>query len=324
MKAWQVVEWGEPEQMRLDEIPAPEPGPGEVRIRNMAAALNFFDLLMIQGKYQVRPPLPFTPGAEVAGVIDAVGPDVTAFSSGERVHARVSSGAFAEYSIASADLTFQIPDSMNYDEAAALLIVYQTTYLALKGRTVVKPGEWLLVHAGASGVGAAAIQMGAAMGAKVIATAGSSEKLDFCVSQGADHALDYRDPSWVDQVKRITGGHGADIVYDPVGGDVFDLSTRCIAFGGRLLIVGFASGRIPSIAANRILLKSISVIGVYWGGSVEHDAAFMKQAQADLVAMYEAGKIRPPVTRAYPLADAVGALKLLAERKAVGKIVITM
>jgi NADPH2:quinone reductase len=286
--------------------------------------LNFFDLLMIQGKYQVRHPLPFTPGAEVAGVIDAVGPDVTGFSASERVHARVSSGAFAEYSIASADLTFHIPDSMSYEEAAAMLIVYQTSYLALKGRTTVKPGEWLLVHAGASGVGASAIQIGVALGAKVIATAAGSEKLDFCISQGADHALDYRDTSWVEQVKQITCGHGADIIYDPVGGDVFDLSMKLIGFGGRLLVVGFASGGIPSIPANKVLLKSISVIGVYWGGSVENDPTFMKEAQADLIRMYEAGELRPPVTRKYPLADVVGALKLLSDRKAIGKTVVTM
>lgn len=324
MKAWQVVELGEPEQMTLTEAPVPEPGRGEVRIRNRAAGLNFFDLLLVRGKYQVRPPLPFTPGSEVAGTIDAVGPDVTAFSPYERVHARVSSGGYAEYSIARADMTFHLPDSMGYEEGAAMPIVYQTSCLALKHRTIIGSGEWLLVHAGASGVGSAAIQIGAAMGAKVIATAGSGEKLDFCVSQGADHALDYREPNWVEHVKQITNGRGVDVVYDPVGGDAFDLSLKCVAFGGKLLVIGFASGRIPTIGANRILLKSISVIGVYWGGSIDRNPSLMKQVQSDLAEMYGEGKIRPPVTRSYPLADAVGALRLLADRKALGKVVVTM
>ena len=324
MKAWRVSEWCEPEQMKLEEIPVPEPGPGEVLIKNRAAALNFYDILLIQGKYQVKPPLPFTPGSEVAGEISAIGADVTGFAVGDRVQAMATGGGFSEYSLASAGKTFRVPDRMSFTEAAAMLVIYQTSYFALKNRTVVKPGEWLLVHAGAGGVGLSAVQIGKAAGARVIATAGSAEKLDVCLSQGAEHALDYSDEGWVDQVKTITGGRGADIIYDPVGGDIFDLSTKCIASEGRLLVIGFAGGRIPTIAANRILLKNISVIGVYWGGYLERHPQFMREAQAELFAMYEAGEIKPVISEAYPLADAVTALRALAGRKTYGKVVLTM
>lgn len=324
MKSWRVNEWCEPEQMRLEDIPLPEPGPGEVRIKNRAAALNFYDILLIQGKYQVKPPLPFTPGSEVSGYVDAVGPDVTAFSVGDRVQAMASGGGFAEYSLASAGKTFRIPDRMSFEEAAAMIVVYQTSYFALKHRTTVKAGEWLLVHAAAGGVGLSAMQIGKALGARIIATAGSREKLDFCLSEGAEHAFDYGDAGWVEQVKQVTGGQGADVVYDPVGGDIFDLSSKCLAPEGRLLVIGFAGGRIPSIAANRILLKNISVIGCYWGGYLEHHPRFMGEAQSDLFAMYEAGQIKPVVSRAYQLSQAAAALRALAERKTHGKVVLTI
>ena len=205
-----------------------------------------------------------------------------------------------------------------------MLIVYQTSYLALKVRAAIKAQEWLLVHAAAGGVGSSAMQLGKAFGARVIATAGSAEKVSFCLTQGADYALNYREASWVEQVKEITGGHGADVIYDPVGGDVFDLSTKCIASEGRLLVIGFAGGRIPSIAANRILLKNMSVVGCYWGGHLEHHPEFLAQAQVDLFALYEAGQIKPVVSQAYSLADAVTALRALAERKTHGKVVLTI
>lgn len=322
MRAWQVTTWGEPEDMTLAEIAMPEPGSGMARIRNHAAALNFFDILQIQGKYQVKPPFPFTPGAEVAGVIDALGPGVTGLAVGDRVQAMLSMGAFAEYSLAPADRVFRIPSGMSFSEAAAMPIVYQTSYLALKARDTLRRGEWLLVHAAAGGVGLSALQLGKAFGAQVIATAGSNDKVQFCLAQGADHALSYRDAGWVQQVQRITNGHGADVVYDPVGGDIFDLSTRCIAFQGRLLVIGFAGGRIPTIAANRILLKNISVVGCYWGGYIEHFPAFPAEAQAELMRLYEAGHIQPVVSADYTLADAPAALRALAERRTVGKVVL--
>jgi len=324
MKAWRVNDWCEPDQMEFTDIPVPEPKSGEIRIRNKAASLNFYDILLIQGKYQVKPPRPFTPGSEVAGVVDAVGEGVTEFNVGDRAQAMAAGGTFCEYSIAPAAKAFRIPDAMSFEEAAAMIVIYQTSYFALTHRTQIKPGEWLLVHAGAGGVGSSAIQIGRSLGARVIATAGSEEKRQFCLSQGAEQALDYRDATWVDQVKQITGGRGADVIYDPVGGEVFELSTKCIAPEGRLLVIGFAGGTIPSIAANRILLKQISIIGVYWGGYLEHHPEFMRQAQTELFKMYEAGQIKPVVSQTFALADAVAALNALATRKTYAKVVLTI
>lgn len=324
MKAWRVNDWCEPDQMEFADIPVPEPKAGEIRIKNRAASLNFYDILLIQGKYQVKPPRPFTPGSEVAGVVDAVGEGVTEFNVGDRVQAMAVGGTFCEYSIAPAAKAFRIPDAMSFEEAAAMIVIYQTSYFALTHRTQIKPGEWLLVHAGAGGVGSSAIQIGKALGARVIATAGAEEKLRFCLSQGAVAALDYRDASWVDQVKQITAGRGADVIYDPVGGEIFELSTKCLASEGRLLVIGFAGGTIPSIAANRVLLKQISVIGVYWGGYLEHHPEYMHEAQAALFKMYEAGQIKPVVSQTFALADAVVALNALATRKTYAKVVLTI
>ncbi|HUJ50939.1 MAG TPA: NADPH:quinone oxidoreductase family protein [Bryobacteraceae bacterium] len=322
MKAWRVHNWGEPETMSWEDIAAPEPGPGEVRIRNHAAALNFFDILQVQGKYQIKPPFPFTPGAEVAGIIDAVGPGVTQFNSGDRVLALTHGNAFAEQSLGRIGSTFAIPAGMDFPEAAAFPVVYHTSYFALQERAALQPGEWLLVHAGASGVGVSAIQIGRAFGARVIATAGGPEKLAFAKAQGAEHVIDYTDASWVDQVKQITGGRGADVIYDPVGGDVFDLSTKCIASAGRLLVIGFASGRIPTIAANRILLKNMSVVGALWGGHVQAHPEYSAHAQQALADLYAQGKVKPPQTVEYPLAEAPRALRDLANRKILWKAVL--
>lgn len=324
MKAWRVNEWCEPDQMSFEEIPTPDPGAGEIRIKNKAAALNFYDILLIQGKYQVKPPRPFTPGSEIAGLVDAIGEGVTGFNLGDRVQAIASSGGFAECSLAPAAKSFRIPDAMTFEEAAAMIVIYQTSYLALTSRTTVRPGEWLLVHAAAGGVGLSAMQIGKAFGARILATAGSEEKLQFCLSQGAEHAINYKDGGWVDQVKRLTGGRGADIIYDPVGGEVFELSTKCIAPEGRLLVIGFAGGTIPSIAANRILLKNMSVIGAYWGGHLEHHPQYMAETQAALFQMYEAGQIKPVVSQAFDLKDAATALNALATRKTFAKVVLTM
>jgi len=323
MKAWRVNEWCEPEQMKLEELPLPEPGPGEVRIRNRAAALNFFDILMIQGKYQDQPPLPSTPGSEFASTIDAIGTGVTGFSIDDRVQATISSGGYAQYVLAPAGRTLRIPDKMSFEAAAAMLVIYQTSFLALTHRTRLRAGEWLLIHAAAGGVGLAALQIGKALGARLIATAGSEEKLEICLAQGAERALNYCDKGWAEEVMKITSGHGVDVIYDPVGGDIFDLSSKCIAPEGRLLVVGFAGGRIPTIAANRILLKNISVIGCYFGLYLAHHPPLLAEAQAELFRMYEAGQINPVIWRTYPLADAVAALRALAGRQTYGKVVLT-
>lgn len=323
MRAWQVREWCEPEGMEWNEVAAPVPGPGQVRIRNRAAALNFFDILQIQGRYQVKPPFPFTPGAEVAGEIDAVGHGADVWTPGDRVLAISDGAGFAEQTVVDAKKVFRIPEGMNWAEAAAFPIVYQTSHFALKDRAGLQPGEWLLVHAGASGVGMSAIQLGRAMGARVIATAGSEEKLRFAERQGAEFGLDYGNPAWVDEVKKLTGGRGADVIYDPVGGDVFDQSTKCIASGGRLLVIGFAGGRIPSIAANRILLKNISVVGVFWGGQVKANPGYPAEAHAALAGLYARGGIRPEVSRTWPLSRLPEAMKALADRQVLGKAVLT-
>src|ERR1700681_3989257 len=300
MKAWRVHDWGEPETMSLEDIPTPIPGPGQVRIRNHAAGLNFFDILQIQGKYQIKPPFPFTPGAEISGVVDVLGAGVPGLAVGDRVLAMPMAGAFAEYSIAPAARAFRMPAEMDFPEAAAMPIVYHTSYYALTKRADLQKGEWLLVHAGASGVGMAAIQIGKALGARIVATAGSEAKLDFCRTQGAEYTIDYRDAVWVDRVKESTASRGADVIYDPVGGDIFDLSTKCIAPEGRLLVVGFAGGRIPSIQANRILLKDISIVGVHWGAYVRDHPEYPAEAQQALEAM----RVRPVVGKRYRLDEA--------------------
>jgi NADPH:quinone reductase len=322
MKAWQVTEWCEPEGMHFNEIEVPSPKPGQILLRVRAAALNFFDILQVQGKYQVKPPFPFTPGAEVSGEVEAVGADVHNFVKGQRVVAMVNQGGFAEYALSDPHRTFPIPAGMEFAAAAAFPIVYQTSYFALVTRGQLQAGEWLLVHAGASGVGMSAIQIGKALGAHVIATAGSEEKLEFARREGADHAFSYNDPSWVDAVKKATGGRGADVIYDPVGGDIFDLSSKCIASEGRHLVIGFASGRIASLAANRALLKNMSLVGVFWGGYVHEHPGYVAECRAALDELAEQGKIHPRVAKAYPLAEAPQALRDMANRKVIGKAVL--
>lgn len=322
MRAWLVRQRGEPDGMEWADVASPQPGPGQLRVRNRAAALNLFDILQIQGKYQVKPPFPFTPGAEIAGEVDAIGSGVTEWQLGDRVLGLPAGSGFAEETVLDASKVFRIPEGMTWAEAAAFPIVYHTSYLALKDRGRLQAGEWLLVHAGASGVGMAAIQLGRAFGARVIATAGSPEKLDFARRQGAEHVLDYNSETWVDQVKQLTGDRGADVIFDPVGGDIFDLSSKCIAPEGRLLVIGFASGRIPSIAANRILLKNMSVVGVFWGSHTKAHPASTRESQLILESLWKEGKIRPEISQTWPLAELPRAMQALAERKVLGKAVV--
>jgi NADPH:quinone reductase len=316
MRAWRVHELGNPDDvLKLEDVPEPTPGPGQVLVKVRAAALNFFDGLMIQGLYQERPPLPFIPGSELCGEIVETGQRVLGSTSG-------GPGGFAEYALMDADAAWPVPDGLSDEKAAALYITYQTGYVGLHRRAHLKAGEWLLVHAGAGGVGSAAIQLGKAAGAKVIATAGGAQKLDVCRQLGADHVVDYTTEDFVSVVKEVTGGHGADVIYDPVGGDVFDQSRKCIAFEGRLVVVGFTSGRIPDIPANHLLVKNYSVVGLHWGLYRKHDPALFGMVHEELTRLVEEGYVDPLVSQALPLDDARDALRALADRATVGKVVL--
>jgi len=324
MRAWRVHDLGEPEAvLRLDDVPAPAPGAGEVLIDVAAAALNFPDVLRCRGEYQIKSELPFTPGLEVSGTVRSVGPGVDAGLVGRRVlgFATYATGGLAEQTVAAATSTFPIPDSLDDAAAAALHVTYQTGHVALHRRARLQPGETLLVHAGAGGVGSAAIQLGVAAGARVVATAGGPEKVQVCRDLGADVAVDYRAGDFVAVVKEFTDGRGADVVYDPVGGDTFDRSTKCIAFEGRILIVGFTGGRFAVARTNHLLIKNYSVIGVYWGlyGDLRPDV--IRETHEALMALQRDGRIAPLVSRQIPMTEVPAALASLGSRGTVGKIV---
>ena len=316
MRAWRVHELGDPSKvMSLDEVDQPTPGEGQVLVKVRAAALNFPDVLMAQGLYQEKPPLPYTPGVELCGEI---------VETGQRVIGSPSNGpgAFAEYALMDTDNAWPVPDSMSDEKAAALYLTYQTGYVGLHRRANIRAGDWLLVHAGAGGVGTAAIQLGKAVGAKVIATAGGARKTQVCKELGADHVIDYTADDFVPMVKELTAGHGADVIYDPVGGDVFDKSTKCIAFEGRLVVVGFTSGRIPEAKANHLLVKNYSVVGLHWGLYRKYEPSIFGQVHGELVKLVEAGAVDPLVGETLPLDQAPQALAKLADRSTVGKVVL--
>jgi NADPH2:quinone reductase len=324
MRAMIVRELGEIARCLLPgELPEPTPGPHEVLIDVKSIGCNFPDGLMVQGKYQVKPPLPFAPGHEIAGVVAAVGAEVRHIAPGQRVVALLSWGGFAERAVAAASDTWVIPERMSFDEAATLGVVYQTGYSGLVHRAHLRAGETLLVHAAAGGVGLAAVQLGKALGARVIATAGSPEKLEIARAAGADVCIDYRREDFVERVKQETGGEGADVIYDSVGGDTFDASTRCIAFEGRILVIGFAGGRIADVATNRILLKNISVVGVHWGLYRKRAPALVDEWMARLFALYESGRIKPVIWKRFRLEEAAAALAAIAGRDSYGKVVLT-
>lgn len=311
-----------PEALEVEEADRPAVGPGEIGIEVRAIGCNFFDTLITQGKYQVKPELPFAPGAEAAGVAYEVGEGVVGIKPGDRVSALLAYGAFASELAAPADRVFPIADGVSFEDAAATGLVYQTSHVALVHRANLRPGETLLVHAAAGGVGLSAVQIGAALGARVIGTAGTEDKLALIRENGADVAINYRDGDWVERVKELTDGRGADVIYDPVGGDTFDLSTKCIAFEGRILIVGFASGRIPTAAMNRVMVKNFSLVGIHWGLYFERDPEVIRDAQRALTELQAASKIKPVVTQTFPLKDASLALAALADRKTTGKVVL--
>ncbi|MEV7186788.1 NADPH:quinone oxidoreductase family protein [Kitasatospora sp. NPDC093102] len=320
MRAWQVGRLGEPaEVMRLaEDVARPVPGPGQLLVRMRAAAVNFPDALMVRGQYQVRPPLPFTPGVELCGEV------VDGARRGERLIGNpvLPHGAFAEYALLDAAAAFPAPEALDDAEAAALHIGYQTAWFALHRRARLRAGETLLVHAAAGGVGSAAVQLGRAAGARVIAVVGGPAKARTAKALGADLVVDRRERDFVAAVKEATDGHGADVVFDPVGGEAYTGSTRCIAFEGRIVVVGFAAGQVPAPALNHALVKNYTVLGLHWGLYNTHDPRAVRTAHDELTRLAEQGVVRPLVSARVPLAAASEAVRRVAAGLSTGRIAV--
>lgn len=323
MKAVICKELGLPETLVVEDLPAPAMGAADVRIRIAGADVNFPDVLMIQGKYQMKPPLPFVPGAGVAGTVIEVGDKVKHLKAGDPVAAFTNVGGFAEEVVATGALCMPLPPGLDLAEAAAFPLVYGTTYHALKQRGALKAGETLLVLGASGGVGLSAVQLGKKMGARVIAAASSADKLALAKSHGADELIDYSKDSLKDAIKTLTKGQGADVIYDPVGGALGEECLSCIAWNGRYLIIGFAAGPIPNLAANRLLLKGASAVGVFWGAFAQREPAVNADNFKQLFAWYAAGEIKPHVSKRYALAEAPQALRDMMDRRVTGKIVVT-
>lgn len=322
---------GGPETLTLEDVPEPRPGPGELRLAVKACGVNFPDALIIADKYQVRPPRPFAPGAEVAGVVDAVGEGVSAKLVGRRMIGWIGHGGMAEQVVLEATRAAPMPDAMPFEVAAAFVLTYGTSQHALKDRARLRPGETLLVLGAAGGVGLAAVELGKAYGARVVAAVSSPEKAALATAHGADATLVYPRGPFDDagrkalsaSFKDAVGKAGADVVYDPVGGDYTEAAVRCLAWEGRHLVVGFPSG-IPKLPLNLTLLKSCQVMGVFWGAFVARDPKASAANLAELLALYADGKLRPEVTATFPLARGGDAIAALSDRKAAGKLVVTM
>lgn len=330
MKAMLSTAPGGPETLQLTELPDPEPGKGQVLIRVHAAGLNFPDTLIIRDLYQFKPQRPFAPGGEIAGEVLSVGEGVTGFTPGDRVLAMTGHGGFATHVCADAASVVKIPGVMPYEDAACFVFTYGTSLHALKDRAELKPGETLLILGGASGVGAAAIELAKAMGAKVIAAVSSQEKADFCRKLGADETLVYpremdRDAqkALAGQIKDLAGPDGVDVVYDAVGGDYAEPALRALAWKGRFLVVGFPAG-IPKIPLNLTLLKGSQIVGVFWGASVRKEPQSHAANMAELSRLYAEGKVKPQISARFPLERAAEALKSMEDRKAMGKVVLTI
>ncbi|MEC9345914.1 MAG: NADPH:quinone oxidoreductase family protein [Pseudomonadota bacterium] len=325
MKAWQVAEKGHPSvSLKLVDIPAPEPGPGEVLIRVRAGTVNFADILLCQGIYQDRPPLPFTPGLETSGVVQTCGAGID-IAPGSVIGgmSALPAGGFAEYALVRGGSALVFPASVAAPDVTLLYSTYQTSHVGLFHRGQLRAGESLLVLAGASGVGSAAIQLGKAAGATVIAAAGSPEKLDFCLAQGADHVIDYRGADLAAELKRITGGRGVDVVYDPVGGAMAEAARRSLAWEGRYLVIGFAGGEIPQFPGNHVLVKNYSIVGVHWGVYHQHRREVIEDAHRDILRLYAEGRLKPAIDRTVGLEGIPEALTALESRSVAGRIVLT-
>jgi NADPH2:quinone reductase len=323
MRAVLCKEWGEPEKLVVEDLPSPRAKENAVRIAVHAAGINFADLLLISGQYQEKPAFPFTPGMEASGTVTEVGAGVTGFKTGDRVMALSGTGAYADEIVVDAGRVYKIPDKMDFISAAGFPVTYGTSHGSFDWRAHLKPGEWLLVFGASGGVGLAAVEIGKAMGATVIACANGPKKLAIAEEHGADHLIDYSKEDIRERVKAITGGRGADVVYDPVGGDAFDASLRSIAWGGRVIIIGFASGRIPQAPANILLVKNIDVIGFYWGSYQARKPELLRDSYAKLLRWFEEGKLKPHVSQHYDLKDVAPAMELLRQRKSTGKVVLT-
>jgi NADPH2:quinone reductase len=323
MKALVCVEHGPPEKLVVQDLPTPEPGKGEVRIRMHAAGVNFPDVLIIQNLYQFKPPLPFSPGGEAAGVVDAVGEGVTRYKVGDKVIAMIGNGAFREQFIAHERQVIPMVGDMPFDVAAGFTLTYGTSHHALKQRARLAAGETLLVLGAAGGVGLAAVELGKLMGAKVIAAASSDDKLALCREYGADEVINYSTEDLKERVKQITAGKGVDVVYDPVGDKYAELAFRSIAWNGRYLVVGFAAGEIPKLPLNLPLIKGASIVGVFWGAFTAHEPKLHEENMAELLKWFAEGKLKPHVSAHLPLERGAEAIRLLMDRKAKGKVILT-
>ena len=324
MRAWQVRELGEPlEVLQLSQAPDPQPESGQILVRVLASAANFPDVLMCRGMYQVRPAMPFTPGVELCGEVAALGEGVSRFAIGDRVIGAsvLPHGGFAELAIMNEATTYAAPASLDDAEAAAFYLGYQTGWFALHRRARLQPGETLLVHAAAGGVGSAAVQLGKAAGARVIGVVGGPEKAQVARSLGADLVIDRLSEDFVASVKEVTGGRGADVIFDPVGGNAYRRSTKCIAFEGRIVIVGFAGGEVQSAALNHALVKNYSILGLHWGYYNEKDPAAVDACQVLLTLMADAGTLRPLVSERLALGDVAGGIQRLADGSTTGRVV---
>ena len=322
MKAIVCKAWGLPDSLVVEELAAPQPAAGQVVVDVQAAGVNFPDVLIIQGKYQFKPALPFTPGSEVAGVVSAVAPDVSNFKVGDRVIAFTATGGFGQQLAVPAQALMPMPPGMDFDTAAAITLTYGTSHHAVVDRAALKSGETMLVLGAAGGVGLAAIEIGKALGARVIAAASSDEKLEVCKAHGADAVINYSKEDLREAIKAATGGKGPDVVYDPVGGDYSEAAFRSIAWRGRYLVVGFANGEIPKLPLNLTLLKGASLVGVFWGEFAKREPKANLAAMRELLGWLAEGKIKPRISARYALADTARALEDMAARKVTGKVVI--
>ena len=322
MKALLCKRYGGPDDLAVEDIAEPVAGPGEAIVDVKAAALNFFDTLIIAGKYQTKPAMPFSPAAEFAGVVKSLGPGVEGVKAGDRVLGYLGYGAARERVVVKADRLIPIPDALDFDRAAGLVVTYGTTLHALKDRAHIRERETLAVLGASGGVGLAAVELGKAMGARVIACASSDDKLAFAKKHGADDTINYATDDLKEALRRVTGGKGADVIYDPVGGAYAEQALRSIAWQGRFLVVGFAAGEIPKIPLNLALLKGCDIVGVFWGSFVERDPAGHRANTRQILDWVVSGKLSAHVQAAYPLADPATALKALAARKVMGKIVL--